>query len=364
MSENLPLRHRIASELLGHALDPHGFGPCPGRPLHTTPGGPRDFVVFLVGPPTGTCVHDHCADVVAEYNRELRRRIGRAEAGDSERITFGPGVAPPPAAPPPPKRPPFDPSKLATLARSCPHEVTLEWLRERSPVWIPPPSEQGPEMAAGLFLPALFNAGESVLVFTRQTSQGDFLYRDGKTFRLGKLPRDPAVPSALPAAGGEGAWFLCQPVTGEWSANPYASGGSEPPKLGRRHGGCVTAWRHCVIESDEAEPALWLRALTVIPLPIRAIYTSGGRSVHALAGVYCSCKSEFDALRDVLARVLCPLGADGAAMTAVRLTRLPGVKRCGTRGKDGKLVRYPAPRLQELAWLNPAAPVRPILEIV
>jgi hypothetical protein len=119
-----------------------------------------------------------------------------------------------------------------------------------------------------------------------------------------------------------------------------------------------------VIESDEADPAQWLRALVQIPLAIVAAYSSGGRSIHALARVDCASKSAFDALRDSATRVLCPIGADGAAMTAVRLTRLPGMMRHGSRGKDGRLVAYPAPRLQELLWLNPAAPARPILELV
>jgi len=119
-----------------------------------------------------------------------------------------------------------------------------------------------------------------------------------------------------------------------------------------------------VIESDEAKPELWLKALVQLTLPVVAIYTSGGRSVHALARVDAAAKSEFDALRDDLARVLCPLGADGAAMSAVRLTRLPGMLRGGKRGRDGGLIRYPAPRLQALAYLNPAAPVAPILDLI
>ena len=102
----------------------------------------------------------------------------------------------------------------------------------------------------------------------------------------------------------------------------------------------------------------------MLPLPLSAIYTSGGRSIHAIVRVDARSKAEFDSLRDDLLPVLCPLGADPAAMTAVRLSRLPGTFRHGSRGKDGKPLRYPSPRLQELAWLNPAAPARPILEII
>jgi hypothetical protein len=116
-----------------------------------------------------------------------------------------------------------------------------------------------------------------------------------------------------------------------------------------------------VLESDLAAPELWMRALVQLPLPIVAIYTSGGKSVHALVRVEASCKEEWDALRDDLVPILCPLGADAAAMTAVRLTRLPGMLRHGTRDKAGAVKAYSAPRLQRLLWLNPRAPAVPIL---
>ena len=100
-----------------------------------------------------------------------------------------------------------------------------------------------------------------------------------------------------------------------------------------------------------------------LPLPIVAIYTSGGRSHHALARVDAATKEEWDALRDDLVPILCPLGADPAAMTAVRLTRLPGVLRHGKRGADGKTLPFPAPRLQRLLYLAPQAPAVPIIDL-
>ena len=50
-------------------------------------------------------------------------------------------------------------------------------------------------------------------------------------------------------------------------------------------------------------------------------------------------------------------------MTAVRLTRLPGMLRHGKTNKEGTLQRYDRPRLQRLAWLNPEPESRAILEI-
>ena len=118
-----------------------------------------------------------------------------------------------------------------------------------------------------------------------------------------------------------------------------------------------------VLESDEAPAELWLRALVQMPLPFVAVYTSGGRSIHALARVDAGSKEAWDFLRDDLTPILCPLGADPAAMTAVRLTRLPGTLRHGSRGKDGKVTRYPSPHLQRLLWLNPSATACPILDL-
>jgi hypothetical protein len=101
--------------------------------------------------------------------------------------------------------------------------------------------------------------------------------------------------------------------------------------------------------------------LVQLSFPIVAIYTSGGRSIHALVKVDCTTKASFDSLRDSLIQVLAPLGADAAAMTAVRLSRLPGLLRHGAKDKEGILKPYRAPRLQKLLWLNPDAKPESIL---
>jgi hypothetical protein len=75
----------------------------------------------------------------------------------------------------------------------------------------------------------------------------------------------------------------------------------------------------------------WLRALVLLPLPIAAIYTSGGQSIHALVRMDAEDKPTFDAIRDELVQVVCPLGADAAAMTAV------GTGRISTRTPRGRV---------------------------
>jgi hypothetical protein len=113
------------------------------------------------------------------------------------------------------------------------------------------------------------------------------------------------------------------------------------PKYTRRSQQNVTAWRYFVLESDELSAVDWLRVLVHSALPIAAIYTSGKRSIHALVKIEVPSKSTWDAAKKTLISLVCPLGADPAALTAVRLSRLPGCLR-GTE-------------LQRLLYLDPSA---------
>ena len=366
-TENLAIRQRIAAALLNGALGDDGFTVCPGAHLHQGKSALRDFRVILTGAPTAFCFHSSCSTVVDEFNLELRRRIAAAERGDDLRprtpSMMGDGVPPAPMPPRRLKRPPFEPLKLAQFAGQCRREITLDWLSARSPVPVPTAAAQGPETAR-LFLDALYDTDERVLVFTRFYSQGDFMVTagGGGCVRLADKQGVESVTSPLPCGGPEGVWFLNQPITGDWKINNATTQGGDA-RWGRRHGDCVTAWRYLVLESDVADPDLWLRALVQLPLPIAAIYTSGGISIHALIRLDAEDKPTFDAIRDELVQVVCPLGADAAAMTAVRLTRLPGMLRHGKTNKEGTLQRYDRPRLQRLAWLNPEPELEALVEI-
>ena len=362
---NFNLRHQIARELLGN-IDPDGYCQCPGTAQHTGRNAPRDCLLKLDGAPTLYCVHTSCGAAVEGANATLRRRIHAAESGGEARPVrdfAGDGVARPPVAPRSPKYPPYDPAALLALAGRCRRPVTLDWLADRSPVVVPLPSLQG-QGTGKLFITSLYEPGEKVLVFTRYFSQGDFLMDagTGESVRLADARAVAAVPSALPAAGAEGVWFLTNPVVGDWKIQP-ATAPSSTAKWGRRHGACVTAWRYLLLESDDAPEELWLKALCLLPLPIVSISTSGGRSVHALVRVDAASKLELDAVRDVLRRTLGPLGADCAALSAVRLARLPGCLRLGKKDAAGKYTRHESPTLQRLVWLNPAADETPIIDL-
>jgi hypothetical protein len=334
------LRIDIAEELLGCRLEAGGFAPCPGKQHHTKGAGKRDFRVILDGAPTGFCFHASCADEVAAFNKELRRRIWFAEHGNdpAPRGSWGEDVTPAPTAPLK-ARPEIDRTKLEEFTRGVP-AIDFEWLRRRSPKSVE-------SAKSGFFLDALYEDGDRVLIFTAQYSQGDFLWWVGHGgFRLSPQRGVKAVPSALPAGGREGVWFLVQPVSGKWSINANEAKAGGAAKWSRRWEGEVRVWRYFVLESDELDSAEWLRVVVSFPFPIAAIYTSGKRSIHALVRFDVGSKAEWDAVRNVMRQIVCPLGADPAALSAVRLSRLPGCKR----GEN----------LQQLLYLNPNPDHTPI----
>lgn len=236
---------------------------------------------------------------------------------------------------------------------------------ERSPVDVG--ALTGPEEMLG----TLYQEGEKVLVFTSEMSQGDFGFEvrkgagfPGRAFRLGARPGVRAEASALPRTGRLGVWFLCNPVDGEWKPN----GGLDKknrPMVSRRSAPNVTSWRFLLLESDELDPEVWMNVVGQLPMPIAAIYTSGGRSVHALVRLDARTQDELRQAGDMIGPVLAKLGGDWKALSSVRLTRLPMCKREGkmrkVMGDGGGYERYAEPREQRLLWLNPEPECVPIL---
>lgn len=218
------------------------------------------------------------------------------------------------------------------------------WLGERSPV--DPREVPG---AAG-FISGLYTEGEKVLVFTDQRSQGDFGVISsgdwrvpGKVYQMGASKTVRAKRAALPVGGRDGVWFLSQPVDFEWRPNGGRDKAGQPT-LSRRSGPNVQAWRYMVLESDELSPVEWLNKLATLPLAIAAIYTSGKRSIHALCRVDCRNHGHFLNMSRQIGPVIAQLGGDAAAISGVRLTRLPFCKR-GTN-------------LQQLLYFDPSPGIR------
>ena len=223
-----------------------------------------------------------------------------------------------------PATPNFDPDLLKGFAAKT-SGIDQTWLKARSPV-----SSNG--ITSASFLEHLYEPGEKVLVFTNLHSQGEVLYEVGKE------------NEALPKLTANGVWYLVNPVDGQTHPNPR-----QDNKPSRRSEESVTSWRYLVLESDVAGPEEWLSCLVQLPIQISAIYTSGGKSIHALVRVDAKSKQEWDAMKDRIKQIMVPLGADQAAMTGVRLSRLPGAFRGLNK--------------QELLYLNPIPTSKPIIQL-
>jgi len=336
-------RERIASDILGKAVRDNDKMHCQFREFHSHSNGPRDMRVCLSDdggkPPTFHCFHSSCEGAWASLNKELRRRIWFAENGrkpdSGTPWNSGRKIARRPEAEKPHVRP-FD---LAMLRR-VQHpglNVGREWLAARSVI-------KPKECNAISFLEHLYLPGEKVLIFDVFKSQGQYIAWIGKgTYRLAAREGVKAARSDLPAGGPRGIWFLCQPVDGRWHPNPRnIDERTGDAKLSRRAEESVTDWRYMVLESDSAPVPLWLNFIAQLPLPIAAIYTSAGRSIHVLIRVTARNKAEWDTFKQLIVGVVTKAGADPGCLSAVRLTRLPFC----TRGDKGG-------RLQELLYLNP-----------
>ena len=229
----------------------------------------------------------------------------------------------------------FNPDKLKMIASTIPQPANWRhWLWERSP--------KRPEcMNAFSFLSHLYRDGEKVHLFDKMDSKTPM---HTATIRH---PMDCRVPAVIRAGGknGLGCWFLCNPVDGEFHHNPRQD------SMSCRSEESLTAFRYAVLESDAAPFDQWLAFVAQLPVRVAAIYTSGGRSIHALIRLDATSKAQFDATIAPLKRPLKVLGADPACLSAVRLTRLPGCWRPEKNGFQKLLYLCPDPPTGRLADL-------------
>lgn len=210
----------------------------------------------------------------------------------------------------------FDEYRAQAMVSKLPIENYEQFLAMRSPM-----DPQTVSLEA--FFSGLYNAGETVLLFHDQLGKG-WRYRVGESTNLGNFQ-----------AGEAGAWFLANPVTGQSLLNPRTQ------KLSRRSKENVTAFRYVLIESDRLPFPQWTSILAQVPLPIVSVTHSAGKSLHALVRAEAKSEAEYEEVCQKLRSTLVPLGIDEAALTSVRLTRLPGFLRKG--------------REQKLLYFNPAA---------
>lgn len=349
----------IAEQVLGCQLDQSDCAPCPGRACHTLKNGRRDFRLFTTGQvPVLHCVHQSCSAIVAQTNKDFYRALfadSRAKYPNAQ-----PQRRQKPNHPEiPHDARPFAPTILHSAQLTDIH-ITPAWLRERSPI---DPATADPTA----FLHTIFRPGETALIFTREYSQGDYAYQpETGWLRLGQQRNIPNTSAKPPTTAKNGVFFLNNPVDGQWH---YDATQVERP-WSRRRADAITTWRHMVIESDHADPRQWVNFLIQFPWPILALYTSGGKSIHALVRLDAATKEEWDFLCGRAKPLLSTMGADPKTLSASRLTRLPGCLREGKyiqqkREENGRTITthiyepYPKPRRQKLLYLapNPSGPI-------
>lgn len=130
------------------------------------------------------------------------------------------------------------------------------------------------------------------------------------------------------------------PMTG----NP-APGKADPAKLTFRGDNCISAFRFCVVEFDALPMDDQLRFWAGVNLPVAALITSGGKSVHGWLRVDVPDGAAWDAqVRPLYKTRLVPLGVDGACANPARLSRLPGHFRADKGQRQRLLFLDPAAR--------------------
>lgn len=247
--------------------------------------------------------------------RDLERQLQRAYAFAKREVTEG--IAPVATAV---TRSYYSAADLVTRADKV-REFSWDDLTRRSPV-------DPAGVTSCDFLEAVFKPEEYVAITSR-------LNDPGRPYRVGSRAEWVNGMKSV-----EGIFYLSNPVDGQVRKNA-------DERWSLRSETNLTDFRHMVLESDKADALLWIRAMAQVPLPIVSIVSSGGKSIHVLVCWGSASKAAFLADLDKIKSGLVRYGADPYAMTAVRLTRLPG----GMRGD----------RQQKLLFLDPKAEALPVV---
>ena len=192
-------------------------------------------------------------------------------------------------------------------------------------------------MTAASFLARLYEPGEKLFVTTKLRSKEGYILEAGSREALETLRR-------ISIENSEGVWYLPNPITGQRMKNQ--NGG-----LSYRCGAAVSSFKYIAFESDTVRPDDWLKFIVTLPIPIAAIFETGGKSVHTLVKVMASTLEEWKKCAEILKEKLKPYGADPAMFQIQQTCRLPGCLR-GSTGKE-----------QRLLYLNPDPSYTSILEM-
>ncbi|MEI6714383.1 MAG: hypothetical protein WCO60_11570 [Verrucomicrobiota bacterium] len=229
-------------------------------------------------------------------------------------------------------KPAYSEAALKKLAGNLPGFGPLD-LWKRSPI--------DPLTCSSLqYLEHMFDLDDNVVLLSRTDDGSPLIWRHSQ--ERSYLDEQGAILGKVSEKGG---FFLINPVDGIERINPVSG------KPSVRSADNTLRYRHLLLESDRAPEALWLPAVAQLPLRIKSLVRSGGKSVHILVEVPSGSLEDWEKLYDSLFAKMTLLGADPCAMTNLRQSRLPGVMR---REKG---------EWQELLFLNPHPDGTPICEL-
>ena len=205
-------------------------------------------------------------------------------------------------------------------------ELTVEQFAAGSVVLIPEDARE----ALRLFLRMLYAETEHVNIVTTHIVDGGKARPHGPG-RITAVSQWIEYLAAKPVPQSEaGAWFRPNPV------KPVGTGS----------GGAVTdddvvSLRFLLVESDQVGLGQQMAMLAKLPLPIQAVYLSGGVSVHALVRMDSPDPETHHARCTRILAALKPFGVDQPNKNPSRLSRLPGSVRTigGVNGGRQTLLR-------------------------
>ncbi|MCK9315438.1 MAG: hypothetical protein M0Q48_04760 [Verrucomicrobia bacterium] len=211
---------------------------------------------------------------------------------------------------------------LAEVIKNVMQKITFDWLWWRSPIV---PDSQ----SAASILSRLYEPGEKLFVTTNPESWNGYILEAGSREALETLQR-------ISIENEKGVCYMPNPITGRLAKNQ--SGG-----LSYRCANAACSFKYIAFESDTVKAGDWLKFIVTLPLPIAAIFETGGKSVHTLVKVNASSLAEWKKCAEVLKEKLSPYGADPAMFQIQQMCRLPGCRRVSERKEQRLLYLNPNP---------------------
>lgn len=178
-----------------------------------------------------------------------------------------------------------------------------------------------------LLISTLFRPGERVNIVTQAAIEGGKARPTGRGRTLTREEWLAEIAEKGTPQGPGGAWLRMNPVSG--------AGVSDAD---------IIDCRHLLLEADLLSLAIQVSFFARLPLPVVAILTSGGRSVHAWVRLAAPDPLSYQRTASAIFAKLAPYGIDPANKNPSRLSRLPGAVRQVGGAED---------RRQRLLYLAP-----------